>query len=380
MYRIKIDKNEILPWSSCIFTSIYYTLKGWKYGSSFTEIFLAIGFICGFLYLFKFMESRAKGIMLMLPFVLLIIYRMYLGGDTRLIVSLLAIFVGMNVDFEKIASWLFYSKMIAFIWVLLLGGYTHRNYCAMNLGALIFLLLITFYKKNKKRALVVALLLYAFGVFYTKSGSIILCAGTGLLMYLLLDTKFEQKIFRCKVLAFLFPIVLLLNWVLACLYAGYGYADSNYYFIKSIVPSFLESKMLLYINVLNHFLSGRINLAAFSLEKFGVSLWGGNIDYNVDTGLPYFLVDSGMMLLLQDWGIVMMVAVMVLFVFLMWKLVQNRQYQYIISAIVIALWAFNEDTLLSVGTNFLFYLIGYELYSYKNKKSVKTTLSEGSTR
>lgn len=103
------------------------------------------------------------------------------------------------------------------------------------------------------------------------------------------------------------------------------------------------------------------------LEKFGVSLWGGNIDYNVDTGLPYFLVDSGMMLLLQDWGIILMIAVMLLFVFLMWKLVKNRQYQYIISAIVIALWAFNEDTLLSVGTNYLFYLIGYEIYNHKKQ-------------
>lgn len=371
MYRIKIDRNEVLPWTSCIFINIYYTLKGWKYSSAFIETFLVIGFICGFLYLFKFIGSRVKGIMLMLPFVLLIVYRMYLGGDTRLVVSLLAIFVGMKMDFEKIVSCLFYSKVSALIWVLLLGGYTHLNYCAMNLGTLIFLMLLIFYKKNKKRALVVALLLYVFGVFYTKSGSMIVCTGIGILMYLLLDTKFEQKIFQCKILSFLFPAVLLLNWVSACLYAAYGYADSNYFFIKSLVPSFAESKMLLYINAFNHFLSGRINLAAFSLEKFGVSLWGGNIDYNIDTGLPYFLVDSGMMLLLQDWGIVLMVTIMILFVFLMWKLVKNRQYQYIISAIVIALWAFNEDTLLAIGTNYLFYLIGYELYSYKNKKSIK---------
>ena len=56
-----------------------------------------------------------------------------------------------------------------------------------------------------------------------------------------------------------------------------------------------------------------------------------------------------------------------LFVFLMWRLVEKKEYRLIISAIVIALWAFNEDTLLSVGSNYLFFAIGTELISVKRR-------------
>lgn len=112
-------------------------------------------------------------------------------------------------------------------------------------------------------------------------------------------------------------------------------------------------------------------MAAFSFKKFGFSLWGGNINYSVDTGLPYFLIDSGMILLLQDWGLIMSVAVMALFVFFMYKVVKEKEYRLIISAIIISLWAFNEDTLLSAGMNYLFFAIGNELYKSRNIISKK---------
>ena len=91
----------------------------------------------------------------------------------------------------------------------------------------------------------------------------------------------------------------------------------------------------------------------------------------MDTGLPYFLIDSGMILLLQDWGIVMAIVVMLAFIFLMFKLVKKKEYRLIISAIVISLWAFNEDALLAVGTNYLFYVIGYELYNSRKEIATK---------
>ena len=68
----------------------------------------------------------------------------------------------------------------------------------------------------------------------------------------------------------------------------------------------------------------------------------------------------------------------------MWKLVINREYQLIISAIVIALWTMNEDVFLSVGTNYLFFVIGYQMRDkiWKNgklgiDKNVKICNSKG---
>lgn len=127
----------------------------------------------------------------------------------------------------------------------------------------------------------------------------------------------------------------------------------------------------------NQFVSGRINLAAFSLEKFGYSFWGGNLDYKVDTGLPYFLVDSGMILLLQDWGFLMMIISMVIFVFMMWRFWKNRQDILIITGIVVALWSMNEDVLISVGMNFLFFAIGANLDISKINDRMRRRKLEG---
>ena len=364
---IKVKKSEILPLIFCVLTSCYYTLKGWKYSSGMLELLLMMGVLCGLLNVFQYVLNKKRTLLLVIPFAVLIIYRMCLGADTRLFVSLVAVLVGMNIKFESIAKWIFFSKSIFLIMGLLIGGYNHLNYISMNVGVIIFLLLYLYYPEYKIKAFLIAVLIYLLGIYLSKSGAMIICAGIGIALYLLTNAKFVRNLLTCKIMTLLFPLVLFLNWLLAAIYAAYGYSDPSYNFLRQIIPDGWSSHILSYINILNLSLSGRINLAAYSMGKFGFSLWGGNIDYSVDTGLPYFLVDSGMILLLQDWGMVMAVIVMVVMVFLMWKLIQEKNYRLIISAIVIALWSFNEDTLLSVGTNYLFYVIGYELYSSRQQ-------------
>lgn len=94
-------------------------------------------------------------------------------------------------------------------------------------------------------------------------------------------------------------------------------------------------------------------------------------------GLPYFLVDSGMILLLQDWGFLMMIISMVIFVFMMWRFWKNRQDILIITGIVVALWSMNEDVLISVGMNFLFFAIGANLDISKMNDRMRRRKLEG---
>lgn len=377
--RIKLKKNEILAFFCCVITSIYYTLKGWNYSSYFVEFLLVIGILCGIINLLQFHRLQANRLFLISPIIILTIYRMTLGADTRMLVSLLAMLIGMNVNFEKISVWILKSKIIAFLIAVVFGGYAHRNYLSMNIGTIVFLMLYIYYPKNKVKALSMGIIIFIFGVLISKSGAMLICGGIGLSLYLTLNNKIVKRILRSRVLIFLFPLVLMLNWFLVVLYAAYGYFNSDYYFIKKFVPSMWNASVLPFLDKMNTFLSGRISLAAFSICKFGISAWGGNIDYTVDTGLPYFLVDSGMILLLQDWGLIMTSVAMVLFVFFMWKLIEKKEYRLIISAIVIALWAFNEDTLLSIGSNYLFFAIGTELISVKasfQKKKLQESLRE----
>ena len=107
--------------------------------------------------------------------------------------------------------------------------------------------------------------------------------------------------------------------------------------------------------------TGRISLGGFSLYYFGISLFGGNIDYSVNTGLKYFVVDSGLLLLLQDWGLIITILMSVIFIMLMRMLMKNKEYALIVYMLIIILWSFNEDIFISVGSNFAFYIFGHEL-------------------
>ena len=58
---------------------------------------------------------------------------------------------------------------------------------------------------------------------------------------------------------------------------------------------------------------------------------------------------------------------MALMVYLMKYLAAKKEYIIIIAGIVIALWAINEDMLLTVDTNFLLALIGTAFIDRKDK-------------
>ena len=177
----------------CVFTSIYYTLRGWKYSTKILDVFLVIAVICGLVNAFQHVLNKARTLMIMIPLIILIIYRMSLGADARLFVSLVAVLVGMSVNFDKIASWILSTKTIIFVFCLLMGGYVHLNYISMNMGVILFLTLYIYYPKNKIKSFILAVIIYVLGVFVSKSGAMIVCAGAGLILYIIVNTKIGKK-------------------------------------------------------------------------------------------------------------------------------------------------------------------------------------------
>ena len=65
------------------------------------------------------------------------------------------------------------------------------------------------------------------------------------------------------------------------------------------------------------------------------------------------------------------------FVFMMWRFWKNRQDILIITGIVVALWSMNEDVLISVGMNFLFFAIGANLDISKINDRMRRRKLEG---
>lgn len=376
MYNVKISTKDVLPFLYCIFITTYYSLRGWKFNNAIIGILLFLGVIFGCLQIFKYIENKVISSIILAFLILLSVYRMSLGSDTRLIISIMSIFVGMHVEFYKIVRWILYVKGPVVLFAIVFGGYTHINYVAMNMGTLV-LLELYYNKDNIYKALGMASVLYILGSFLSKSGSFIICISLAIVLYVLSNIKVGEKIIHSRLWIGIFPISLLLNLVLVWIYSAYVYSYSDTYFIRNLFPSAINGNLKMFIMAFNQFVSGRINLAAFSLEKFGYSFWGGNLDYKVDTGLPYFLVDSGMILLLQDWGFLMMIISMVIFVFMMWRFWKNRQDILIITGIVVALWSMNEDVLISVGMNFLFFAIGANLDISKINDRMRRRKLEG---
>lgn len=145
--------------------------------------------------------------------------------------------------------------------------------------------------------------------------------------------------------------------------------------IRTGFPLIIRDIFTFIVDKIDKLASWRITLAAESLFRYGFSLMGGNVKYDsiIDDFGIYFNLDSGMMWLLQGWGIVMTIIFMTLMTIMMKYLIKKKEYHTIIAGISIALWALNEDMLVSVGSNFMFFILGKILSSeflYKKKELV----------
>lgn len=208
------------------------------------------------------------------------------------------------------------------------------------------------------------LLIYAILVLVTKSGSMAICGGSAIFLFILIDKKVVKKVLLSKLIKFIYPIALVMNLLFAILV---NQKTLIRWGINIRVPIFLE-KFVKWIDIVT---SSRISLAQYSLIKFGISLRGNNVDFNSLQLNPngYFSLDSGMMWLIQQWGIIMTIIFMILTIHYITYIQKMKQYQMIVMAIAIALWSLNEDILLSAGMNMLFYFMGKALLR-KNKRNV----------
>ena len=188
-----------------------------------------------------------------------------------------------------------------------------------------------------------------------------MCCGLAILLFYSLKLKLKYFLIKLNIIEYYFPFMILLTVLLGLAYMSYANDFINFGILRSITPKFLCTIFAFVLRLVDKVFTGRISLGGFSLYYFGISLFGGNIDYSVNTGLKYFVVDSGLLLLLQDWGLIITILMSVIFVMLMRMLMKNKEYALIVYMLIIILWSFNEDIFISVGSNFAFYIFGHEL-------------------
>ncbi len=363
----KVNNNSLFAFIFIVFINIFYTSNGWTYHVSIMNSFIIFAFLFGFIDIFMHHEEiykiflHNKNVTILVSILILMtIIKFMLNQDTRLIISVMAIFIAMYFPLYKIFYITFFTKFITFIIYYFIGGYTHLNYISVHFGMIILLYLIISYKINRFN-LKCSLVLLIIGYFISKSGAFLMCCGLAILLFYSLKLKLKYFLIKLNIIEYYFPFMILLTVLLGLAYMSYANDFINFGILRSITPKFLCTIFAFVLRLVDKVFTGRISLGGFSLYYFGISLFGGNIDYSVNTGLKYFVVDSGLLLLLQDWGLIITILMSVIFVMLMRMLMKNKEYALIVYMLIIILWSFNEDIFISVGSNFAFYIFGHEL-------------------
>jgi hypothetical protein len=367
---MRLSHRNFLFEISIIFVMSFYTLNAAKLYSGNIKILMVIGICFGLVGIFvskNIMKSTAKTgliLLILLGIIFLINLVAQKGNDTRLPVALLTMFFAIDISPRKAICIMFYSKLSTFMLAMLTGGYGHINSVALQ-GGMIILLYICMREDNlRKRNYLILFVSYIILVLYTRSGSVVIGIGIAILSIFLLKTKYGKNFFSSKFIVWIYPITLIINIILAL-----GIYENKIMWIGGILPKFANDIYIHLIKIIDTYTSSRLQLAHASFERFGVSWLGGNVDYTILWPGVYFNLDSGMIWLLQGGGILMTIFFMALALLLMKYLIQARHYHYVISALVIALWATQEDMLICVGTNFLMIFMGQAIkYSLKGSK------------
>lgn len=359
----KILKKDILAILFILFTQSFYMIQGTKLYSNAMRIMVPIAFVCGLFYLIRnrITTVNIKKVLLSV-FVFLILIAFFRVGDTRILIAAIAIYVGMNVDEKKLVSWLFHVRLFLLGIVVLAGGYHHPNTLAMHAG---ITLLVYFAYKGYEANILFAILFFSIFAAWTKSGAFIVCMGLACLLFTLIRLKSVQHILNSKPVAYCFPIALALNLLSALLINQSSFSRIGLASVK--IPEWLQRT----ISYIDYASTSRLSLAQYSIDHFGISFWGGNVDYSkLEIGVNgYFNLDSGLMWLLQGYGIILTILYMIITVYLVKTYQKKSNYYGIVIVLTIALWSMNEDMLLSVGFNILYFFVGRAILDFKSRRT-----------
>lgn len=370
--NLKVRKNDILAVMYIYMTSAFYILR---YSNLFIpemRILLLIAIMSGLLYFALNIRFKCRFKIWLVAFAVIIVVIFISRRDTRLMVSFVAILVGIRMKRENLLRALFHSKLIFFIIAMLTGGIGHINGVAMQLGSIILICIAFWNEKINNKQLLFLWLLYLGGAIYMHTGAFIVSIGIALFFVSTKKYKITKRILLSFFSRNIYPIMLAFN-VIGSLWVGEQYYPS----VKNAVIPFIRETISYVMDKIDRILSWRLTLAAESLHRYGISVIGGNVKYDslVNEYGVYFNLDSGLMWLLQGWGGIITFIFMVLMVIMMSQLVKRKEYNLIIVGMSIAMWAMVEDMLVSIGVNFMFYILGETLV----KEVRKRKLSYGDT-
>lgn len=140
----------------------------------------------------------------------------------------------------------------------------------------------------------------------------------------------------------------------------------------SIVLSY--PKNILWINNINRIMNYRITYSYEGLMRYGISLLGNPVDFNLTSG-KYFYVDSSYVQLILQYGFLVFIIIMILYTMIMWKNVDEHNSIGILVIAIIAIRGITDPQiinlayspfLLSMGSSFRFFSERKKRYNERN--------------
>lgn len=367
---IRIKKTDILLYLYFSLIMLFYTINGTTLDFDHFNYIMIVAIGVGIVHIVTTFKSDYRLFLVLMTMGAVIVILYMRSHDTRMLVVLVSLLCAVREDRNRIIQVLFYTKLLSFLLVLLFGEFGHMNQMALH-GGIVVLLYLCKRERNQIQyyfklliVLCSTILLY----MYTHSGSAMVSLVVSFVLLLLKKSRFGIRFLESKLVMWIFPIMLFCNYFFA-----FGISSNHIPIVGLYVPQWLNRCYMDIVKFLDVATSYRLTFVSFSLQKFGASWLGGDVDYNVlnlQQG-QYYNLDSGFIWLIQGWGYLMSILLMVSCIALMRYFIEKKDYNYIIAGVGIALWAVNEDMLVSVGTNFLLIFIGQAMWALLSRERME---------
>lgn len=343
-------------------------------------IVLFLSALSGGLYLSSIRRVRSRILMILIPFIILvaIVFEKFNFSDARLIMFLLAGLVFANEDEIDVIKITMISKIILVLAILLLfGGFAQRNGVGANIGTILLLYVCLSKDKLelKKWLLIFAGVLLLWFINPENAGALVILLMT-LAFQLLRKFAFGKKILCSRMIQFVLPVCLFFTW-----FFSESINVNRMPLVGRILPSSINLSFLKFVRSLNLLVGTRLSLSKTALDRIGVHIIGADYYFagyrdlvqDAFSRKGYFVVDSGYILLLVKWGVLVTAIICILSVIIMKYYISIRAYNYVIVGIAFATWAILED---QIFYSFIWMFWGKALIEMWNTKKRRNIINE----
>ena len=341
----------------------YYSMDygyGWIFAIKVFAIFL---FVMDFL-LFsrKFKLKLLVGLVLFSGILFMAVYTSgTLHSSSNFIITLLIILCSKDIVFKDICKLCFWNELLWGIFIMLSAkigiitdyisvyqgrrrdclGATFPGFFPVYFVNLFFCGLYVYgaNKKDMKKYWYILLFLPLASLFLYKMTDIRLTFGITMLgfVFYIIIMMIGEKLVKSKIIKYIsmmtYPLFAIITYVLSF---RFNWNDITMW-------------------ELNQLLSGRLQYNKQALDKYGVHLFGGQVEYNMGTisnnYSDYFFIDSGYMEIGIRYGMVLLIILISIYIFLIKRAVEKKNVILFLWLILLSAYNMINNMMFSVTTN-----------------------------